>query len=77
MPETLDKDVVRRWLNEHCDPYKDAIPPIPDSIRLETARTYISVFEKISAQPFAYPDASADPVARIKNSVQKYLSENP
>jgi phosphoribosylaminoimidazole-succinocarboxamide synthase len=73
MPETLDKDVVRRWLNAHCDPYKDLIPTIPDAIRIETAKTYISVFEKITGQSFAYPDANIDPVDRIKAAILSYL----
>jgi phosphoribosylaminoimidazole-succinocarboxamide synthase len=76
-PETLDKDVVRRWLGEHCDPYKDDIPPIPDSIRIATAETYISVFEKMTAEKFAYPDASLDPKERIKAAVMDYLAKNP
>src|ERR1700730_2860526 len=28
-PESLDKDFVRRWVSERCDPYRDPIPAIP------------------------------------------------
>ncbi|MFA4995493.1 MAG: phosphoribosylaminoimidazolesuccinocarboxamide synthase [Bdellovibrionales bacterium] len=76
-PETLDKDVVRRWLTDHCDPYKDEIPPIPDATRLATAETYVSVYEKMTGQKFAFPDASQNPVERIKSAVMNYLAKNP
>ena len=76
MPETLDKDVVRRWLTQHCDPYKDSIPPIPDDIRLETARTYISVYEKMTGQKLQFPNPRQNPVTRIELSVRDYLREN-
>ena len=76
-PETLDKDIVRRWLVEHCDPYKDEIPPIPDAVRLATAETYVSVYEKMISEKFAYPDASKNPKERIKSAVMDYLAKNP
>lgn len=76
-PEALDKDVVRRWLNERCDPYKDELPPIPDAIRLATAETYISVYEKMTGSKFAYPDASKYPQIRIAEAIQAYLKKNP
>ncbi len=76
-PETLDKDVVRRWLGEHCDPYKDAIPPIPDDIRIATSNTYVSVFEKMTEKKLELPDPAQDPKERIKAAIAKYLSENP
>ncbi|MDR3424035.1 MAG: phosphoribosylaminoimidazolesuccinocarboxamide synthase [Alphaproteobacteria bacterium] len=76
-PETLDKDVVRRWLTAHCDPYKDPIPAIPDEVRLETARTYISVFEKITGKKIEIPDPKANPSTRIQKAARDYLTENP
>lgn len=74
-PETLDKDVIRRWLNEHCDPYKDALPAIPDSLRIATAETYISVYEKMTEGKFAFPDPSQDPKERIKTAIAAYLAK--
>ena len=76
-PETMDKDVIRHWLTQHCDPYKDSIPEIPDSIRIATANTYISAFEKITGEKMAFPNASEDPALRIKTAIQAYLASNP
>lgn len=75
MPETLDKDVVRRWLIDHCDPYHDEIPVVPDAIRLETARTYISVYERITGKTFEYPAVDVDPIERIRRNVANYLEK--
>jgi len=76
-PETLDKDVVRRWLVDHCDPYKDAIPPIPDSVRIATAETYVSVYEKMTGETLKLPDPSTNPKERIEAAVEEYLAKNP
>ncbi|MDD3028979.1 MAG: phosphoribosylaminoimidazolesuccinocarboxamide synthase [Alphaproteobacteria bacterium] len=73
-PATLDKDVVRHWLTQRCDPYKDPIPPIPDSVRLETTKAYIAVFEKMTGQTFVLPDATEDPKERIKAAIKAYLN---
>ncbi|MDD4617132.1 MAG: phosphoribosylaminoimidazolesuccinocarboxamide synthase [Alphaproteobacteria bacterium] len=73
-PETLDKDVIRRWVSERCDPYKEEIPPIPDDLRLATAETYLSVYEKITGQKLELPSPSIDPIERIKKAVFAYLT---
>src|SRR5271163_1292779 len=55
-PESLDKDFVRHWVAERCDPYRDPIPEIPRDIILEAARIYIGVFETITGQSFVVPE---------------------
>lgn len=75
-PETLDKDVLRRWIVEHCDPYKEELPPIPDDVRVTTAETYLSVYEKMTGKKLALPDASQDPKERIRKAVMDYLESN-
>lgn len=42
-PVSVDKDVIRRWVRERCDPYKDAIPAIPDELKEHTAKVYKSM----------------------------------
>ncbi len=73
-PETMDKDVLRHWLTEHCDPYKDVIPPIPDDIRIATAKTYLAAYERITGTPLPLPDPAEDPVERIKEAIAVYLA---
>ncbi len=54
-PETLDKDVIRRWVSAQCDPYNDPIPEIPDELRAETSHVYVRVFEMITGQKLMPP----------------------
>jgi phosphoribosylaminoimidazole-succinocarboxamide synthase len=65
-PESFDKDFVRTWVNARCDPYKDAIPPIPDDVRTRAAEIYIGAFEQITGLKFEFPDVTQSPLERIK-----------
>src|SRR3546814_2061484 len=51
-PDSFDKDYVRSWVSARCDPYKDAIPEIPDEVVLGAALAYIGAFERITGQNF-------------------------
>ncbi len=65
-PPSFDKDVIRAWVVARCDPYRDAIPPIPPQMIAQTSRTYIAAYEAITGQSFV-PDLSGDtPLARIR-----------
>ena len=39
-PEKLDKDCVRDWIKQHCDPYNDKIPKLPESIITKAYNSY-------------------------------------
>lgn len=54
-PESFDKDFIRSWVAARCDPYKDAIPEIPQDLILGATSTYVAAFEAITGQAFA-PD---------------------
>lgn len=72
-PESFDKDVMRAWVATRCDPYKDAIPAIPQEIILSTAQVYISAFERISGLTFAFPDPSEPLLSRIRRNLAAYF----
>ncbi|MES2970347.1 MAG: phosphoribosylaminoimidazolesuccinocarboxamide synthase [Pseudomonadota bacterium] len=72
-PPSFDKDVIRSWVVERCDPYVDPIPVIPAGIIEHTARVYIEAFEEITGQTFV-PDTSNDtPLARIRANLAPYF----
>jgi phosphoribosylaminoimidazole-succinocarboxamide synthase len=71
-PDSLDKDVVRNWVNARCNPYEDPIPAIPRELRLQAAATYIGVFETITGSSFAWPDAAVPPLGRIRAALRGY-----
>ena len=72
-PESLDKDVVRRWVSECCDPYRDPIPPIPRDIALEAAQIYIGLCETITAESFTMPSPDIPVLARIRANLARYF----
>jgi phosphoribosylaminoimidazole-succinocarboxamide synthase len=72
-PESLDKDFVRRWVTERCDPYRDPIPEIPRDIILEAAQIYIEVFETITGRSFVVPDPGIPVLARIRANLARYF----
>jgi phosphoribosylaminoimidazole-succinocarboxamide synthase len=68
-PESFDKDFVRNWVNSQCNPYTDAIPTIPDEIRVKAAEIYISAYERITGKKFQFPDIKYETLASIKKAI--------
>jgi phosphoribosylaminoimidazole-succinocarboxamide synthase len=71
-PESFDKDVVRSWVAARCDPYADAVPPIPQEVVLHTAWVYIRAYETITGQPFV-PPPPGPPLERIRRNLLGWL----
>lgn len=72
-PESFDKDFVRSWVAERCDPYKDDIPEIPADLIVETAAVYIRAFEAITGQSFDIPETPETPLDRIRRNLAPYF----
>jgi phosphoribosylaminoimidazole-succinocarboxamide synthase len=51
-PKSLDKEYVRRWLAEAGYHGEGPPPALPDEVRVEAARRYISAFELVTGAPF-------------------------
>ena len=52
-PENIDKEFLRLWFKEHCDPYKDKVlPEAPEELVIELSRRYIKLFEMITGRKF-------------------------
>ena len=49
-PEKLDKDCIRDWIKSHCDPYKDVIPEVPDSIKNKVEEVYLIYTQKLTGK---------------------------
>ena len=68
-PDKLDKEYVRSWLADKEFRGDGKIPFIPDEIKIEAAKRYITAYEMITGEKF---EAEAgDVVGRIKNSLKK------
>ncbi|MCM2475946.1 phosphoribosylaminoimidazolesuccinocarboxamide synthase [Rhizobium sp. CG5] len=72
-PASFDKDFVRSWVAERCDPYKDEIPEIPVELVEETSRVYIKAYEAITGAIFVPDDSAATPRDRIRNNLAAYF----
>ncbi len=72
-PASFDKDFVRAWVAERCDPYKDEIPEIPTDLIEQTSAVYIKAYEAITAQAFVPDDGGATPVERVRRNLSRYF----
>ncbi|MDK4705334.1 MULTISPECIES: phosphoribosylaminoimidazolesuccinocarboxamide synthase [unclassified Rhizobium] len=72
-PESFDKDFVRAWVTERCDPYKDEIPEIPSDLIEQTSKVYIRAYEAITGTAFVPDDHSATPRDRVRASLARYF----
>ncbi|WP_137130489.1 phosphoribosylaminoimidazolesuccinocarboxamide synthase [Rhizobium sp. FY34] len=72
-PESFDKDFVRAWVSERCDPYHDEIPPIPADLIEATAGVYRHAFESITGMPLAPISPDTDILERIRSNLAAYF----
>ncbi|WP_313061555.1 phosphoribosylaminoimidazolesuccinocarboxamide synthase [Agrobacterium cavarae] len=72
-PVSFDKDFVRAWVAERCDPYKDEIPQIPEELVLQTSRVYMEAYERITGQTFKPNNEEAAPLDRVRRNLEPYF----
>ena len=72
-PQSFDKDFVRAWVAERCDPYVDEIPEIPQALVEETSRVYIKAYEAITGMAFVPDDSGESPWARVRHNLTSYF----
>jgi len=69
-PENIDKEFLRLWFREQCDPYKDeVIPDAPKSLVVELSRRYISLFEMITGKDFQFGENEKDAGSEIAKAI--------
>lgn len=73
-PENIDKEFLRLWFVDHCDPYKDKVlPQAPQELIVTLASRYIQLYEMITGESFVY-DSKPGPVNdRILHNIQRWL----
>ena len=68
-PENIDKEFLRLWFRQHCDPYKDEVlPKAPDELVVELSTRYIKLYEMITGQGF-----EVDTAVSVKERLSKNL----
>ncbi len=69
--KNLDKEFIREWLKEKGFLGEGEIPPLTDEIRIELAKKYIEVYEKITGEEFV--SKAEDVTERIRGNLKEYL----
>ncbi|MFN3674017.1 MAG: phosphoribosylaminoimidazolesuccinocarboxamide synthase [Bosea sp. (in: a-proteobacteria)] len=74
-PASFDKDFVRAWVAERCDPYKDPIPAIPPELIAQTSRVYVEAFEAITGRDFTPESYEGTVLERIRRNLAPYFTQ--
>ncbi len=54
-PENIDKEFLRLWFVDHCDPYNDKIlPEAPEDLIVTLSSRYIQLYEMITGKSFSF-----------------------
>ncbi|KAG8632859.1 hypothetical protein MANES_18G062300v8 [Manihot esculenta] len=65
-PENVDKEFLRLWFKDHCDPYKDEVlPDAPEELVCELSWRYIFLYETITKSKFEVPLLEVNFYAKI------------
>lgn len=73
-PQNIDKEFLRLWFINQCDPYNDAVlPKAPDELIITLAERYIQLYEMITGHSFTFPDKWMPAEQRIMRQIAGYL----
>jgi len=74
-PESLDKEFLRLWIADRCDPYNDPIPEIPSGTLMEFAEKYVRLYEQVTGKIFEHAPMDRPVRDRIAESLAGVLPE--
>jgi len=73
-PQNIDKEFLRLWFVDNCDPYNDPeIPEAPEDLVVELSSRYIYLYETITNNKFQFPKESVPDIERVKQNMAEYL----
>lgn len=73
-PENIDKEFLRLWFVDHCDPYKDAVlPPAPEELIVTLASRYVQLYERITGRTFSFTTGAGSVEQRMMRNIAGYL----
>ena len=70
-PESLDKEFLRLWISERCDPYKEDVPEIPLDTLMAFSEKYVKLFELVTGRTFEKPLGDQSIRDRVRDSLEK------
>ena len=73
-PQNIDKEFLRLWFVDNCDPYNDELlPDAPEELVTELSSRYIYLYETITGGLFPFPDAGKSIQDRINENLKDVL----
>jgi phosphoribosylaminoimidazole-succinocarboxamide synthase len=76
-PQHIDKEFLRLWFREHCDPYNDPVlPEAPQELVIELSLRYIRLYEMITGKEFVFPSPEELQIPvdqRLRSSLSAWL----
>lgn len=73
-PENIDKEFLRLWFVDHCDPYNDKVlPQAPEELIVTLASRYIQLYEMITSESFVFEENPGPVNQRILKNIEKWL----
>eukprot|EP00246_Nothoceros_aenigmaticus_P011831 TRINITY_DN337_c0_g1_i7.p1 TRINITY_DN337_c0_g1~~TRINITY_DN337_c0_g1_i7.p1 ORF type:complete len:427 (+),score=43.72 TRINITY_DN337_c0_g1_i7:202-1482(+) len=74
-PENIDKEFLRLWFKDNCDPYKDEdLPAAPPELVTELAWRYILLFEAITGTQIRLPSLEEPVHDRISQNLKAFMA---
>ncbi len=71
-PENIDKEFLRLWFKDNCDPYNDPeLPAAPDDLVVELSSRYIKLYEMITGKEFVV-DSDTSIKERLQENCKEY-----
>ena len=73
-PQNIDKEFLRLWFVDNCDPYNDeTLPEAPEELVAELSSRYIYLYETITGGVFPFPDTGKPVSERINENLKEVL----
>ena len=73
-PQNIDKEFLRLWFIDNCDPYNDeTLPKAPEELVVELSSRYIYLYETITGGVFPFPDAGKPVQERINKNLKDVI----
>ena len=73
-PQNVDKEFLRLWFVDNCDPYNDkTLPNAPKELITELSSRYIYLYETITGGLFPFPDSGKPIQYRINEKLKDYV----
>jgi phosphoribosylaminoimidazole-succinocarboxamide synthase len=73
-PQNIDKEFLRLWFVDNCDPYNDEIvPDAPEELVTELSSRYIYLYETITGGLFPFPKSGKSVHVRINKNLKDVL----